>query len=96
MVKPAAKPAAAPATTDSQILKRPFVQLGIFSVEANAKKAAAQMQKVGLKASVHQDQSQGKTFWRVLIGPATSVVDRDAMAAKVKSLGYPDSYPVSK
>ena len=95
--QPATTPsAAAPAAADGQILKRPYVQLGIFSVEANAKKAAAQMQKAGLKASVHQDQSQGKTYWRVLIGPAASVADRDAMAAKVKSLGYPDSYAVTK
>lgn len=93
---PAAAPAATAPATDGQILRRPYVQLGIFSVEANAKKAATQMQKAGMKASVHQDQSQGKTYWRVLIGPAASVADRDAMAAKVKSLGYPDSYAVTK
>lgn len=90
---PAAATAAAPADAT---LKRAFVQVGIFSVEANAQKAAAQMQKAGLKASVRADQSQGKSFWRVVIGPAASVADRDAMAAKVKALGYPDSYPVSK
>ncbi|MFO1175543.1 MAG: SPOR domain-containing protein [Paracoccaceae bacterium] len=87
---------AAAATPADATLKRAFVQVGIFSVEANAKKAAAQMQKAGLKASVRADQSQGKSFWRVIIGPAASVADRDAMAAKVKALGYPDSYPVSK
>lgn len=87
--------AAAAAPADAT-LKRAFVQVGIFSVEANAQKAAAQMQKAGLKASVRADQSQGKSFWRVIIGPAASVADRDAMAAKVKALGYPDSYPVSK
>lgn len=91
----AATPAPAVAA-DATTLKRAFVQVGIFSVEANAQKAAAQMQKAGLKASVRPDQSQGKSFWRVIIGPAASVADRDAMAAKVKSLGYPDSYPVSK
>lgn len=90
----AAKPAA-PAPTDAT-LRRPFVQVGIFSTEANAKKAAAQMQKAGFKAGVRPDQSQGKSFWRVVIGPAASVAERDAMAAKVKTLGYPDSYPVSK
>ncbi|MBS0563166.1 MAG: SPOR domain-containing protein [Proteobacteria bacterium] len=86
---------AAPAPADAT-LRRPFVQVGIFSAEANAKKAAAQMQKAGFKAEVRPDQSQGKSFWRVIIGPAASVAERDAMAAKVKTLGYPDSYPVSK
>ena len=54
------------------------------------------MGKAGLTAHVRPDQSQGKTFWRVIIGPASSVAQRDDMAAKVKSLGYPDSYPVVK
>lgn len=102
---PAAKPAptTTPTTTPTATaapadaaLKRAYVQVGIFSVEANAEKAAQQMKKAGFKASVRPDQSQGKSFWRVIIGPATSVADRDAMAAKVKGLGYPDSYPVSR
>jgi len=76
--------------------QRPYVQIGIFSVEANAQKAAAQMTKAGLTAQVKPDQSQGKTFWRVIIGPAGTVAMRDAMSARVKALGYPDSYPVSK
>lgn len=87
---------ATPAKSADPELKRPYVQIGIFSVEANAKTAAAQMGKAGLTAQVRPDQSQGKTFWRVIIGPATSVAERDQMAAKVKSLGYPDSYPVVK
>lgn len=86
--------AAAPAPASD--LKRAYVQIGIFSVEANAKTAAAQMKKAGMAAIVKPDTSQGKTFWRVIIGPAASVAARDALAAKVKNLGYPDAYPVSK
>lgn len=96
----AAAPAAAPATTTAapagDVLKRPFVQIGIFSVEANAKKAAAQMQKAGMKAEVRADTSQGKNFWRVVVGPAASVAERDGLVAKVKGLGYPDAYAVTK
>ena len=86
--------ATAPAATDA--LTRAYVQIGIFSLEANAKKAAGQMQKAGLTAAVKADTSQGKTFWRVIVGPAASAADRDAFAAKVKGLGYPDAYPVSR
>jgi len=50
----------------------------------------------GMKAAVKSDTSQGKTFWRVIIGPVATVAERDALAAKVKALGYPDAYPVSK
>lgn len=90
--KQAAKPAA-PASDAT--LKRAYVQIGIFSSEANAKRAVEQMQKAGMTAKVAPDQSNGKTYWRVIVGPATSVADRDALATKVKGLGYPDAYPVS-
>lgn len=85
-----AAPAAQPA------LKRAYVQIGIFSTEANATRAQGQMQKAGLLSKVVPDQSNGKTYWRVIVGPADSVAGRDAMAAKVKGIGYPDAYPVSK
>jgi len=95
----AVAPAALPATSAAgggEPAKRPFLQIGIFSVEANAKKAAAQMQKAGLPAQVKGDTSNGKSFWRVIIGPSATVGARDAAAAKVKGLGYPDAYPVTK
>lgn len=91
----AAVPAAA-APAPAGALKRPYVQIGIFSLEANAQKAAAQMQKAGMGAAVKADASQGKSFWRVIVGPAATEADRAALAAKVKALGYPDAYPVSK
>ncbi|WP_284164514.1 SPOR domain-containing protein [Frigidibacter sp. SD6-1] len=107
---PAPAPAAAPATAapgtgaplsaipaqPSGALSKPYLQIGIFSTEENAKKAAAQMQKAGLGAVVKPEKSQDKTLWRVLIGPAATQAERDAMVAKVKSLGYPDAYAVSK
>ena len=93
---PVTIPAQPPTAAKSEPAKRAYVQIGIFSVEANAKKAAAQMEKAGMKASVKSDTSQGKTFWRVIIGPVATVAERDALAAKVKALGYPDAYPVSK
>lgn len=73
-----------------------FVQIGIFSTEANAKRATSQMAKAGVSASVKTETSQGKTFWRVIAGPAASAADRDAMMKKIKGLGYTDAYAVSK
>lgn len=90
----AAAPAPAPAPAST--LKRAYVQIGIFSEEANANRAASQMKAAGMTATVIPDQSQGKTYWRVVIGPAASVAERDALATRVKGIGYPDAYPVSK
>lgn len=96
-VSAAPAPSAAPAlaATSSAALKRAYVQIGIFSVEANAKRAADQMKSAGMTATVKADQSQGKTYWRVIVGPAASVAERDALASRVKGIGYPDAYPVS-
>ncbi|MCB2110191.1 MAG: SPOR domain-containing protein [Defluviimonas sp.] len=88
----AGKAPAAPATA----LKRPYVQIGIFSVEANAKRAAGQMEAKGLRASVVADESQGKSFWRVIVGPAENGDALAALQAQIRNAGYPDAYPVSK
>ncbi|MCB2126862.1 MAG: SPOR domain-containing protein [Rhodobacteraceae bacterium] len=82
--------AAAPAA-----IKRGYIQIGIFSTEANANRASEQMKGAGMTATVRTDQSAGKTYWRVIVGPAATVAERDALVARVKGIGYPDAYPVS-
>lgn len=89
------KQAAASAAAEPA-LKRAYVQIGIFSSETNAKTAVAQLKAAGMTATVVPDQSNGKTYWRVIVGPAASVAERDAFASRVKGIGYPDAYPVSK
>ncbi|MGB3147727.1 MAG: SPOR domain-containing protein [Paracoccaceae bacterium] len=87
---------AAPAAGSEPVLQRPYIQIGIFSLEENAEKAKKQMVKAGFSATVDPTQSQGKTIWRVLIGPVASVAERDALMEKVKAIGYRDAYPVKK
>lgn len=73
-----------------------YIQIGIFSVEANAKRAQSQMAKAGVIAEIKKEQSHSKTFWRVIAGPAPTKSDLDALKTKIHGLGYPDAYPVSK
>jgi len=54
------------------------------------------MKSAGLTPAIRKDESQGKTFWRVIVGPLSGADERAAAVAKVKSLGYPDAYAVSK
>ncbi|MFN3971803.1 MAG: SPOR domain-containing protein [Gemmobacter sp.] len=96
---PAASPAVTPASTPkpaapATATSRSLVQIGIFSVEANAKRAAATLEKAAVPTRILQEQSQGKTFWRVVAGPADG--NRDAMLASVKSAGFADAYFVSR
>lgn len=65
------------------------LQIGIFSVEDNADRAAATLKKAGIEASVRKETTQGKTWWSVT---AKGAGDRAALLAKVKGLGFKDAY----
>lgn len=65
------------------------VQIGIFSVEANAKRAVDALKKAGISASIRPGNTQGKAFWSVT---ATGGGDRAALLDKIKGLGFTDAY----
>ena len=93
---PAASTAAAPAASSPATGGKSYIQLGIFSVEANAKRAADTVTKAGASAAVRKEESKGKTYWSVVAGPAASAADRDALMKKLKGLGFADAYFVSR
>ncbi len=73
----------------------PFIQIGIFSVEENARNAGESLRAAGIVPTVHQQTSGDTSYWRVIVGPATSDADRDAVLEQVKGLGYTDAYAVA-
>ncbi len=91
----AAPPTAAAPTATAAGLDRPFIQIGIFSVEANATRTADQMRATGIVPTVLRQESQGRTFWRVIVGPATSASERAELLVKVKAQGFADAYFVT-
>ncbi|MFN4057104.1 MAG: SPOR domain-containing protein [Roseinatronobacter sp.] len=91
----ASAPTPAPASAASS-LAQPFIQLGIFSVEANATRAQKLASDAGLNARVVRGQAQSNTFWRVIVGPAADTAESRAQLAKVKSLGFNDAYTVRR
>lgn len=76
-------------------LEKPFIQIGIFSIEANASRTSELLRGNGLVATVLSQESQGRAFWRVIVGPAPNAADRAAVLAKVKELGFEDAYFVT-
>jgi len=90
----APKPVPTPPAKSSS-LDKPFIQIGIFSVEANAKGTAGQMRNAGLIPTVLAQTSNGKPFWRVVVGPAQSKSERTALLKKVKAAGFSDAYAVT-
>ena len=86
---------AAPAPKPTSDLDKPFIQIGNFSVETNANTTADRLRGNGLSARVLYQSSQGKSFWRVIVGPAPTVSDRSLVLEKIKGLGFPDAYAVT-
>lgn len=91
---PAAKPPPAPAPKASKVDK-PFIQIGIFSVEANANRAADTMRNAGMHPTVYEQSANGKPFWRVVVGPAQSKSERASLLKQVKATGFSDAYAVT-
>lgn len=87
----AAATATAAATTTSA-LSKPFVQVGTFGVESNAKSAAEKIRRNGMTAQVSELKTEDKTVWRVLVGPANTRAERRAILSDVKDLGFTDAF----
>lgn len=91
---PAAQSEVAPKPQSSKLAK-PYVQIGIFSVQSNAQKTADQMTAAGLAPLIKKTTSGSKTFWRVLVGPASSKSGLSSMIKKVHGTGFTDAYAVT-
>jgi cell division septation protein DedD len=93
---PVTTTAVAPATTATTAETAPAaagnatIQIGIFSVEANANRAVQTLQKAGVAAASRKETTQGKTWWSV----TATGTGRDALLAKVKGLGFTDAYAI--
>ena len=85
---PAAKPK--PATPVPAAAKGGVIQIGIFSVEANAKRAVDTLAKAGIAAVIRQEKSQGKAFWSVTASGGADVL------SKAKATGFADAYMLKR
>ena len=76
-------------------LSKAFIQIGIFSVEQNARNTATSLRQIGVVPTVRKQESKGKTFWRVVVGPASNSAERGVLLKKVKDIGFEDAYFVT-
>ena len=77
-------------------LTKPYIQVGIFSIEQNARNTAEVMHQLNIQPTVKEQTSRNKTFWRVIVGPAVDMNERSTLLQKVKAVGFGDAYAVSK
>jgi len=67
-----------------------FVQAGAFTQFENANKVRAKLSPIG-PVTVKSVLVNGKDFYRVRVGPLTSVSDADRMLELISRAGYPDA-----
>ncbi len=94
-VTPAVATAPKPASKPRSAIAKPFIQIGIFSVEQNAKNTATAMRQAGLIPTVKPGKSNGKPFWRVVVGPAQTADERGTLLKTIKDTGFEDAYAVT-
>lgn len=73
-----------------------YVQIGIFSVQENATNTGQALRSVGLEPTIYDQSSNGRQFWRVVVGPADSEATRDAILENVRELGFDDAFFVRR
>jgi len=97
-LEPAPAPAPSPGPEPTSLpsaLQKPYLQIGIFSVEENANGAADVLRGAGMIPTVYEQSTNGKPFWRVVVGPTRSTSERTALLRKIKDVGFSDAYAVT-
>jgi len=73
-------------------IKPLYVQAGAFSASTNAEKLAQQLRNKGYpQAFVRSDMVEGRSMYRVRIGPIADVASFDRVVAELKQLGIADA-----
>ena len=67
-----------------------LIQIGIFSVEANAKRASDILTKAGVASTIFAETSHGKPLWSV------TARGNAALLTKIKAAGFADAYTLSR
>jgi DedD protein len=68
-----------------------MVQLGVFSVQANAERLAQDLKSQGFHAQVSENAGGGRALWRVRVGPAAERAAAEQLSAKLRAAGHAGS-----
>lgn len=79
-------------TPQASALSQPYIQLGFFSVEKNARNTLKALETRNIPGKVVKATAKGKSFWRVLAGPAQNRGERDMYMNTIRDMGFDDAY----
>ncbi|WP_201774346.1 SPOR domain-containing protein, partial [Jannaschia aquimarina] len=84
----------APKADITRQLAEPFIEIGKFRDENEARDAAERMAAAGVTARVSRERVRLRRVWRVVAGPAEDVEGHSAILRTAQEMGYSDAYPV--
>jgi DedD protein len=67
------------------------VQLGVFSIQANAERLAQELKSQGFHALVSENSGGGRPLWRVRTGPMAERAAAEQLNAKLRAAGHAGS-----
>jgi DedD protein len=68
-----------------------MVQLGVFSVRANAERLAQELRTQGFYTFVSENGGGGRLLWRVRAGPVAERAAAEQLSAKLRAAGHTGS-----
>ncbi len=68
-----------------------MVQLGVFSVQANAERLAQELKSQGFHALVSENSGGGRPLWRVRTGPVAERAAAEQLNARLRAAGHAGS-----
>lgn len=83
------------ATPRPSSLDRAFIQIGFFSLRENAESTGARLRSNGILPAIREHSANDKTYWRVVVGPASNQSERAELLAQIREMGFADAYFVA-
>ena len=68
-----------------------MVQLGVFSIQANAERLAQELRSQGFHALVSENGGGGRPLWRVRTGPVADRGAAEQLNARLRAAGHAGS-----
>ena len=73
-------------------IEKSFIQVGIFGIQDNATKTRDRLSQLDLPINTFEFEIKGKSYWRVVAGPASTSQSKQNMLTKIQSAGFTDAY----
>ena len=86
------KASGAEITANEIKIAKSFIQVGIFGVQDNATKTRDRLSQLDLPINTFEFEIKGKSYWRVVAGPASTSQSKQNMLTKIQSAGFTDAY----